>query len=1458
MNSRYFFIIRLKLLCFLLLLSSGRSLAEDIRWLQAGRLHNWFSAAGCEVEVGRRHLVSDQQDGFRFPADHSLQDMQAAKGLWIGARNFNDPNAGKAYSYKVVHAGPRILDLENEFMPVLMKLIRKQAASRVYVDGKNSTSLYDEADEIDKTLSCDEMIQNVVNTSIGITITRTIYAYGHPDHDNYFIYDFEFKNTGIYDRDGNVSTQTLEDVIFFFQYRWAVSKYMGAYGLYYAPQDATWGVNTVNEVLHPEYGDAVRASYAWHGLHSDYGCDNIGAPFIGLGGTGFLGASQFPGIVTLHADKSAMDQADDSLQPKHQIPIYSDADVTLPFNDQYNEAKMTKEYVTYMSAGLPSQTHADMVGGGNANELPLADGGGVSQGIGYGPYDIPAGESIRIVMAEAAGSIDWPKRARVGFNWYNEISPYNLPDGSTTADKNEYKNAWVFTGVDSLMQAFASAKTTWQNNFTTDPIPPAPGVFEVTSMSDRILLQWDDQAENYPHFAGYRIYRVDGSLDAIFHLIYECGQGSVNPLTNQYDDLSVIQGVDYYYYIASYDDGTVNTIESGKSLESSRFWTVTSNPGYLRDVDVILADVFVSPDGDDASDGLTETTPFRTIGHALNRIVGSILEDRTIYLAEGVYGPSTTGDVFPLSGNNSIRIDGIGSNTTIIDAESSATIFDIKNIQDFHLANLTLCNGNGDHGGGIHMSGNATVKISGVKVTDNTANLGGGIYIEDNAVLELDSLNRCDIYRNISNKGRGADIFSLYMAPLSIYVDSFTVKNPCDYLAYPVESFQFDINAGYISQITGNVYVSPDGDDLNDGNTVTSPLQTLRQSIIMMDATEENNGTIHLAEGIYSPSITGEQFPVYGRSYVTINGSGAANCILDAEQSNRVVVLRNDHNFSVKNLSVQNGNSTFGGGGLIVSWFAKVDLNNLVIKSNSAGGGGGIMVTSGSVVNLSNVKIVENQATGRGGGLYIDSYSEVHFDSLKRCDIFGNTATDYGYDIFTTSLNRLFLVYLDTFTVYYPIERYAAPLEAFQFNINTGLIPQAEADLYVSPDGNNDNDGLTPETPKQTISAALEYIYADQSRPHTIYLGEGVYSSSTNAEEFPVELRDYITLKGIGDSLTIIDGENGNRIFECSELESIDLEDLSIICGKNDVGAGIYCDQSVLTLENVWIRECKGKRGAGVYAVNESSVQMKFVSITDDSAKYGSAIGCSGSQLKIFNSTFVNNGDYIGGIYIGEDTEHESNILIINTIFWKNGSYQIAAVHNDPIITITYSDIYEGASKIKYGDGVLNWLDGNLDSDPLFVGGEPFNYHLSTSSPCRETGTNLVVFEGDTLYYLPDSCYSGSAPNIGRWGVDPALGIGNYGQLPAKFVLHPNYPNPFNPLTTISYDLPTESHVQVLVYNILGCEVRKLKDQRQLPGRYRLVWDGKDNNGRNLSSGAYIFLVKTELTSNARKMLLIK
>jgi len=613
------------ILTFFIIVLSFPLLADDTQWIAVGMLHNWFSSGGCEVEVGRRHEVIDQQDGFQYPALYTSQDMQAAKSLWFGSKQYNDPVAGKEFGYKVVHCGPRVLNDKSEFIPQDFILYGKFEHPEVFVNGvPGSQTVYRDIDVVvDETLPTDRMLYNVVNTSMGITMTRKIYYNSQQFHDNYYIYDFEFKNTGIYDINGNVSAQNLNDVIFFFQYRWAICKYMGAYGLYYAPQDATWGVNTVNEVLHPTYGDSYRAHYAYHGLHSGFEGDNIGAPYIGTGGTGFLGSAQIPGVVTIYSDNAYNDKTDDTQQPKHQIPLYSDADITQPsFNDQYNESNMTKEYNTYMNAGLPSPTHAGMVDDGNANELALAGGGGVSQGIGYGPYDIPAGESIHIVVAECVGSISWEKRASIGEQWLDEVTPYIMANGVETSDKNEFKNSWVFSGIDSLYQAFDRATETW-NKWQMDPpeniipAPPPPDEFTVNSGGDRITLEWSNSAESYEDFGGYRVYRSVDRSDSTFEMIYTCGQGSDNPVVvNVYEDKSAIRGFDYYYYVVTVDDGVVHP--SGIQLESSLFWTRTIEPATLtRQPGTSLDGIRIVPNPYNIS--------------ALNYQFGTVTQDRLMF-----------------------------------------------------------------------------------------------------------------------------------------------------------------------------------------------------------------------------------------------------------------------------------------------------------------------------------------------------------------------------------------------------------------------------------------------------------------------------------------------------------------------------------------------------------------------------------------------------------------------------------------------------------------------------------------------------------------------------------------------------------------------------------------------------------------------------------------------------------
>jgi len=94
--------------------------------------------------------------------------------------------------------------------------------------------------------------------------------------------------------------------------------------------------------------------------------------------------------------------------------------------------------------------------------------------------------------------------------------------------------------------------------------------------------------------------------------------------------------------------------------------------------------------------------------------------------------------------------------------------------------------------------------------------------------------------------------------------------------------------------------------------------------------------------------------------------------------------------------------------------------------------------------------------------------------------------------------------------------------------------------------------------------------------------------------------------------------------------------------------------------------------------------------------------------------------------------------------------------------------------------------------------------------------------------------------------------------IPGQFKLYQNNPNPFNPSTTIKYELPEASAVTLKIYNLLGKEIIKLIDEFQLAGTETVNWDGKNKNGISLNSGVYLYSLTCNNYSQTKKMILIK
>lgn len=100
--------------------------------------------------------------------------------------------------------------------------------------------------------------------------------------------------------------------------------------------------------------------------------------------------------------------------------------------------------------------------------------------------------------------------------------------------------------------------------------------------------------------------------------------------------------------------------------------------------------------------------------------------------------------------------------------------------------------------------------------------------------------------------------------------------------------------------------------------------------------------------------------------------------------------------------------------------------------------------------------------------------------------------------------------------------------------------------------------------------------------------------------------------------------------------------------------------------------------------------------------------------------------------------------------------------------------------------------------------------------------------------------------------------IGALKPMPTDYALEQNVPNPFNPSTTIQYRLPEAGEVQLVIYNLLGQEVRTLVQESMDAGFHSVVWDGMDEFGKQVASGIYIYRLSVADFTQVQRMMLLK
>jgi predicted outer membrane repeat protein len=242
----------------------------------------------------------------------------------------------------------------------------------------------------------------------------------------------------------------------------------------------------------------------------------------------------------------------------------------------------------------------------------------------------------------------------------------------------------------------------------------------------------------------------------------------------------------------------------------------------------------------------------------------------------------------------------------------------------------------------------------------------------------------------------------------------------------------------------------------------------------------------------------------------------------------------------------------------------------------------------------------------------------------------------------------------------------------------------------------------------------------------------------------------------------------------------------------------------------------------------------------------GGAVALAVDFGAVINCTFSGNSATQSGGAIGAQGSGGS---VINCIAWGNSAYvgpEIAELESQGF-SVTYSLVEGGYAG-----------SGNIDSDPLFVNPDENDYQLQEGSPAIDAGMSGEIIPDEDLLGNPRD----DNPDMGAYEWLSPSGVGDdYTNLvPKKASLLQNFPNPFNPVTTIQFDVPdaTRRAVSLQIFDAAGKLVKTLVDSPLASGSYSVVWNGDDNSGKAVASGTYFCKMVTEKYSETRQLVLLK
>lgn len=386
----------------------------------------------------------------------------------------------------------------------------------------------------------------------------------------------------------------------------------------------------------------------------------------------------------------------------------------------------------------------------------------------------------------------------------------------------------------------------------------------------------------------------------------------------------------------------------------------------------------------------------------------------------------------------------------------------------------------------------------------------------------------------------------------------------------------------------------------------------------------------------------------------------------------------------------------------------------------------------------------------------------------------------------------------------------------------------------------------------------------------TVLVANGTYSGDGN-RDLSFNGTNIIFMSENGQEETIIDcgGETNPHqgfIFDNGEDSTSVIDGFTI---TNSFSPMLWNEGAIICHYSPTIKNCRisGNIGDGILCSFGAAPKIIDCIISDNT---GTGVRGGWSDLTMTGCLVYGNGQDGFSINYGA-------INISNCTFVFNTGAGVMLMGDPPKINFRADDsaiVYNCIMAFNSGAGIKQWFlfypelqlrcnnaygndeedwsvsgfgagddFGNISGDPLFCDYDSRDFSIANISPSVPDNNECTVLMG--------------AREVGctMTGLNEETEVE---QVPDKFALEQNYPNPFNPSTVINYFLPTQSKVIIVVYNVLGQQIKTLVDDLQTAGEYSVYWNGTDENENRVTSGIYLYKIITDNYSSSRKMILLK